>query len=116
MTAKSQAQAVDKDEEQAPVAKATNYNTVTLDTPLMRGKTEVTEIQFRKPNAGELRGVSLTDLLQMQTDALVTVIPRISLPSLTATEVRTMDVADLVQCGGEIISFLLPKRAKEQAE
>jgi len=55
-------------------------------------------------------------VLQMQTDALITLIPRLSTPSLTATEVRQMDPADLVQCGGEIAGFLLTKRAKGESE
>lgn len=89
---------------------------ITLDTPLTRGDTEITELRLRKPTSGELRGVSLADVLQMQTDALITLIPRLSTPSLTAAEVRQMDPADLVQCGGEIAGFLLTKRAKGESE
>ena len=90
--------------------------TIPLDMPLTRGETEITELRLRKPTSGELRGVSLADVLQMQTDALITLIPRLSTPSLTATEVRQMDPADLVQCGGEIAGFLLTKRAKGESE
>jgi len=86
--------------------------TVVLDTPIARGETTIDELTLRKPSSGELRGVNLADVLQMQTDALITLIPRLSNPSLTAPEVRQMDPADLVQCGGEIAGFLLSKRAK----
>ncbi len=85
---------------------------VVLDTPIARGETTIDELTLRKPSSGELRGVNLADVLQMQTDALMTLIPRLSNPSLTAPEVRQMDPADLVQCGGEIAGFLLSKRAK----
>lgn len=98
----------------AQVAQAI-VSTVELDTPIVRGETEITELTLRKPSSGELRGVSLAEVLQMQTDALMTLIPRLSNPSLTAPEVRQMDPADLVQCGGEIASFLLPKRAKDES-
>lgn len=91
-------------------------STVSLDTPLTRGETEITELRLRKPTSGELRGVSLAEVLQMQTDTLITLIPRLSTPSLTAAEVRQMDPADLVQCGGEIAGFLLTKRAKGESE
>ncbi|SES09198.1 Phage tail assembly chaperone protein, E, or 41 or 14 [Vreelandella subterranea] len=91
-------------------------STVALDTPLTRGETEIAELHLRKPTSGELRGVSLAEVLQMQTDALITLIPRLSTPSLTAAEVRQMDPADLVQCGGEIAGFLLTKRAKGESE
>lgn len=86
--------------------------TVELDTPIVRGETEISELTLRKPTAGELRGVNLADVLQMQTDALMTLIPRLSNPSLTAPEVRQMDPADLVQCGGEIAGFLVSKRVR----
>ena len=35
---------------------------VTLDYPIKRGDTEVKEITLRKPMAGQLRGVKLTEL------------------------------------------------------
>ncbi|TKJ09461.1 phage tail assembly protein [Halomonas sp. 15WGF] len=94
---------------------ATTTDPIELDEPIKRGEQTISEITLRKPQSGELRGVSLTDVLQMQTDALITLIPRLSTPSLTAIEVRQMDPADLVQCGGELVNFLLPKRAKEKA-
>lgn len=89
---------------------------IELDEPLKRGEQTIDSITLRKPKSGELRGVSLADVLQMQTDALITLIPRLSSPSLTAAEVRQMDPADLVQCGGEIAGFLLTKRAKGVTE
>lgn len=87
--------------------------TVELDTPIKRGEQTITEITLRKPAAGELRGVSLTALLQMDVDALTAVVPRISTPTLTAAEVRAMDPADLVQIGGGVAGFLLQKRLLE---
>lgn len=89
---------------------------IELDEPLKRGEQTIDSITLRKPKSGELRGVSLADVLQMQTDALITLIPRLSSPSLTAAEVRQMDPADLVQCGGEIAGFLLTKRARGVTE
>jgi len=87
--------------------------TVPLDTPIKRGEQTITEITLRKPDSGGLRGVSLTALLQMDVDALTAVVPRISTPTLTAPEVRAMDPADLVQIGGAVAGFLLPKRLLE---
>ncbi|MOA64741.1 Phage tail protein E [compost metagenome] len=56
--------------------------------------------------------MSLTDLLQMDVNALITVLPRISTPSLTAPEVSRMDPADLLQLGSVVAGFLLPKSAR----
>lgn len=88
---------------------------ITLDTPIKRGDNEVTAIALRKPAAGELRGVTLTDLLQMDVAALTKVVPRISDPALTEVEVARMDPADLVQIGGAVSGFLLPKAALAEA-
>ena len=89
--------------------------TITLDTPIKRGDNDLTEIALRKPSAGELRGVTLTDLLQMDVAALTKVIPRISEPALTEVEVARMDPADLVQIGGVVAGFLLPRAALAEA-
>lgn len=88
---------------------------ITLDTPIKRGDNELTSLALRKPASGELRGVTLTDLLQMDVTALTKVVPRISDPSLTEAEVARMDPADLVQIGGVVAGFLLPKAALAEA-
>ncbi|MBI2382352.1 MAG: phage tail assembly protein [Gammaproteobacteria bacterium] len=87
--------------------------TVTLDTPVKRGEKEITEVVLRKPNSGEIRGVALVDLMQMDVAALIRVLPRITAPSLTEQEVSRMDPADLMQMGQEVSGFLLPKAAKQ---
>lgn len=89
--------------------------TITLDTPIKRGDNDIAEISLRKPSAGELRGVTLTDLLQMDVAALTKVVPRISEPPLTEIEIARMDPADLVQIGGVVAGFLLPKAALAEA-
>ncbi|MDN5506947.1 MAG: phage tail assembly protein, partial [Comamonas sp.] len=43
---------------------------VTLDYPIKRGDTEVKEITLRKPMAGQLRGVKLTELLSLDVGAV----------------------------------------------
>ncbi|ALR35757.1 phage tail protein [Pandoraea pnomenusa] len=89
--------------------------TITLETPIKIGKSEVSTFQLRKPGAGELRGVNLFELAQMNVDALIKVLPRITAPSLTEYEVAEMDPADLMQCGLVVAGFLLQKAAKPEA-
>lgn len=78
---------------------------VQLDTPITRGKTEIIEIILRKPQSGALRGTRLQAIMDMDVGAMMTVIPRISTPTLTAQEMAEMDPADLtalsVGGGGE---------------
>ena len=90
-------------------------NTVQLDTPIANGSNTITEVTLRKPKAGELRGISLTDLLQMDVTALQTVLPRITSPMVTKAQVADMDPADLVQIGTKVAGFLLPKASMEPA-
>jgi len=86
---------------------------VTLDTPLRRGESEIAAVTLRKPTVGALRGVKLADLVQMDTDALTRVLPRIS--DLTDAEIKRLDPADLLQIATEVAGFLLPRSALEAA-
>lgn len=85
--------------------------TVTLDTPIKRGKTEIKEVVLRKPQSGALRGVRLQALMEMDVNAVMAVLPRVSTPALTAQEINEMDPADLVALSVEVVTFLLPKSA-----
>ena len=101
--------------EQPDVQQLADNNTVTLDTPIRRGTTSIESITLRKPNSGELRGVSLVELLQMDVGSLIKVLPRISSPSITAVEVAGMDPADLLALSSKISGFLLQKSAMTDA-
>lgn len=85
---------------------------VPLDFPIKRGATEITHVPLRKPSAGELRGVKLTELLQMDVGALQTVLPRIS--PLTQAEVQQLDPADLTELGTQVVGFFMRKSIREE--
>ena len=86
---------------------------ITLDRPLQRGEQTIKTITLRKPDAGELRGLALTDLLNLDVAALQKLLPRISTPTLTEQDVARMDPADLVQLGGIVGGFLVPKSLRQ---
>lgn len=94
---------------------APTTETIPLDTPIARGDTKIESVTLRKPTSGELRGVSLTAVLQMDVDALTVVLPRISSPTLLKQDVTAMDPADLVQLGSAVAGFLLPKASRPEA-
>lgn len=71
-----------------------------------------TEIRIRKPRSGELRGLQVAALLQMDYNQLETLAPRVTTPILHKQDVAAMDPADLTQLGSEITDFLLPRGAK----
>lgn len=86
-----------------------NEKVVELDTPILRGETEITFVTVRKPQSGALRGTRLQALLDMDVNALITVLPRITTPALTTAEINEMDPADLVSLSVEVVTFLLKK-------
>ncbi|QNM96397.1 phage tail assembly protein [Chitinimonas koreensis] len=83
--------------------------TVTFDTPIVRSDQTIASVTLRKPKAGALRGVAMVDLVHMEAGAVITVLPRISTPTLTKQDAERLDGADLVQCGLAIAGFLTPK-------
>jgi len=92
-----------------------NETRIELDEPIQRGQTTIAELTIRKPKAGELRGVSLMDLGQMDVQALRKVLPRITTPALIDAEIGNMGPADILQCGVAVAGFLLTKKQKAQA-
>lgn len=85
---------------------------VELDRPIQRAGQAIAALQLRKPTAGELRGLSLVAVLQMDVDALATLLPRISTPTIHKPEALAMDPADLLACGIVVAGFLQQKGAK----
>lgn len=85
---------------------------IELESPIQRGSSVVSSITLRKPDAGTLRGLLLSDLLRMEAGAVAGLLPRITEPPLLAHEVARMDAADLMACAVEISNFLLPRSLK----
>lgn len=93
---------------------APTSKTITLDTPIKRGDQSITSVTLRKPSSGELRGLNLTDLLQMDVNSLKKVLPRITSPILTEQDIDSLDPADLVDLGSSVALFLVKKANQEQ--
>lgn len=91
------------------MAEDASQRAVILETPIQRGDTAIAELIVRKPSSGELRGLSLVDLGQLDVDALHTVLPRITIPTITRQEAQALEPADLMALGAEVAGFLLPK-------
>jgi hypothetical protein len=82
---------------------------ITLSSPIINGKTEITKITIRKPLAGDLRGVKLLNFVDADIDSLAKVLPRISTPTLSEQDVYNMDLTDLTNVVVEMSGFLKPK-------
>ena len=81
---------------------------ITLKNAIVRGETEITEVELREPKAGELRGVRLNDLINADSDAVLTVLPRITTPSLQKHELEQLCAYDFSEFAGEIMGFFMP--------
>ncbi|WP_037432595.1 phage tail assembly protein [Serratia plymuthica] len=92
--------------------KDTKENVVTLDTPIKRGETTITDVQVIKPNAGALRGVGLAAVANADVDALLVILPRVTVPNLTKEECARLELPDLVALAGQVVGFLSPKLAE----
>jgi hypothetical protein len=91
-------------------------STFTLDDDItINGTVQIaagTEITVRKPGSGELRGLALNSLLQLDVASLETLAPRITSPVIHKPFAAAMAVNDMLQFGTEVVDFLLPKAAK----
>ncbi|MGX8140914.1 phage tail assembly protein [Serratia marcescens] len=85
---------------------------ITLDVPIVRGTTQITEVTVNKPNSGALRGTRLQALIETDVDSLIRVLPRITMPNLTAAEVANLDPADLYQLSQAVAIFFLPNSVR----
>lgn len=93
-----------------------NTTTIELDTPIVRGEQTITTLTIKKPDTGKLRGgIKLMELIQMDIDSIIKVIPRITTPTLTENDVASLDPADLLAVSTAVVGFFQTKaeRAKQ---
>lgn len=84
-------------------------NVVTLENPIKRGDTLIETVTLIKPNTGNLRGVSLAAVANSDVDAMIKVLPRVTVPALTEPEITRMELLDMIAIAGKVIGFLTPK-------
>lgn len=80
---------------------------ITLSTPLVWGEEKISELALRRPNAGDLRGVKLTAIQDMEVSTLLALLPRICLTPLGRNVLDTLDPADVVAIYGELADFFV---------
>ena len=102
--------------EPAPALDPNRFASITLSTPIPRGATTIDTLTIRKPKAGELRGLTLQDLVGTDVTALLKIIPRISSPVLTQEETDNLEAEDLTEIGGTIRGFFMTSAEKKLIE
>ncbi|WP_429927043.1 phage tail assembly protein [Achromobacter xylosoxidans] len=97
----------------AAVIDTHDLKSVDLDEPIKRASGDIARLLIRKPKAGALRGVTLMALVQVDVQALTTVLPRVCEPILTPAEIRDLDPADLLNVGATVASFFMSKAERQ---
>ncbi|WP_337846874.1 phage tail assembly protein [Sphingomonas sp.] len=104
------------DPTETPPQDATRFTSVTLSNPIVRGTTRIETLTLRKPKAGELRGLTLQDVIGTDITALLRLIPRISTPPLTQDEADNLEAEDLTEIGGSIRGFFMTSAERQLVE
>lgn len=89
----------------AQAANRPTFTTAALDDGIVRGDDIIRSLTLRRPNAGELRGLALQDVMRADVGAMITLIPRISDPTLMTAEVEAMSASDFAEVAGAVAGF-----------
>ncbi|MGP5210825.1 phage tail assembly protein [Psychrobacter alimentarius] len=91
-----------------------DIETVEFDTPIIRGNLTISEVNINKPKTGALRGLSLADLLKVDVDTVIKLVPRVSTPPLTENEVAALDPADFLSVSTAVVGFFASKDQRKK--
>lgn len=103
-----------------PMPANPDIETVEFDTPIVRGELTISEVNINKPKTGALRGLSLADLLKLDVDTVIKLIPRVSTPPLAEHEVANLDPSDFLTISTAVVGFFgstaQRQKARDEAE
>lgn len=93
----------------APAAPAKPLVTASVDLvePIERQDSRIERLTLRKPKAGEMRGIKLSDLLASDVGAVLTLLPRITDPFITDAEAAQLGSEDIAEIAGTIFGFFM---------
>lgn len=92
-----------------------DIETVKFDSPIVRGELTIKEVNINKPKTGALRGLSLSDLLKLDVETVIKLVPRVSTPPLTEPEVALLDPVDFLSISTAVVGFFASKQQREKA-
>lgn len=100
-----------------PPALPTNpdIETIELETPIVRNELTIKEVNIAKPKTGALRGLSLSDLLKLDVETVIKLVPRVSTPTILEHEVSALDPADFLSISTAVVGFFASKKEREKA-
>lgn len=87
--------------------------TVELEDGFLRGNDVVKNVQLIKPKTYALRGLSLSNVIQMDVDSLAKLATRITTPSMTEQDVYNLSPADFTALGVAMIGFFVNNKSSQ---
>lgn len=103
-----------------PMPTNPDIETVEFDNPIQRGDLTISQVNINKPKTGTLRGLSLSDLLKLDVDTVIKLVPRVSTPPLAEHEVAALDPTDFLSLSTAVVGFFASKdqraKARQEAE
>lgn len=87
--------------------------TVELEDGFLRGNDVVKNVQLIKPKTYALRGLSLSNVIQMDVDSLAKLATRITTPSMTEQDVYNLSPADFTTLGVAMIGFFVNNKSSQ---
>lgn len=78
---------------------------IALLYPLVSGDETIKNVELRKPKAGELRGLQLASVLQLDVDTINTLVPRLC--SLTERDMQNLEIEDYTEISTGLLGFFM---------
>lgn len=80
---------------------------VTLHRPISRADGDIEKLAFRAPTAGDLRGLQMTALMNLDVSALLTLAQRCSTTRVDAADLAGIDASDIGLIGAVLLNFFV---------
>lgn len=90
--------------------------TVTLSRAVTIDGKDAREITLRCPKTGELRGLMLANVLQMETGAVMKLLSRITAPPLSEAQLGDLAPADFMALTQAAIGFFVSAQVAQEIE
>lgn len=89
----------------------TEPKTITLSKPLKFGDSEIVTVTINAPRPSQLRGLSLIDILKLDTNAIGQLLPRVTEPGLDPSQIDELSLADFTAMAVALQGFFSPSSA-----
>lgn len=98
-----------------PMPANPDIETVEFDTAIVRGDLTISQVNINKPKTGALRGLSLSDLLKLDVDTVIKLVPRVSTPPIAEHEVADLDPSDFLKISTAVVGFFGSTEQRQKA-